>query len=1080
MKILRLIWHGLLIASAVTHSALAQGTGANLSGYVTDDSGVEPVVGATVQAKNESTGFFTGTVTDQSGRFLLKDLQLGGPYTVTISFIGYGTATRKGYRLSQGDLVEVGTVRLEQGETQLNEVVVAANGFKTDKARLGNATKISGQTLNRIPTATRNYNALASLSPLGKGTTGAGTKAGMTGYLLDGVSNRRNVFGDLVGGAFPVSLEAIREFEVVNNAYDVTNGRGGGSIIKAVTKSGTNEFHGSAFGYYSGDFLTGDQFIRENTVGRTTPSGDFTISQYGVSLSGPIIKNKLHFFATADRYTIVSPYNVEDFESAGATPAEAEKNLGITRDNLDEIVGILESPTFEVPVPPHGKQYGSIQSPNNTFNLLTRFDWQINPAHQLTVRYNYHSFYNPRKIKSQGLLSTQYEEKSYDHSLLLSLRSRLSDKITNDLRASYSDVKRPNLNIFNRAPVGRVDVQSTFEDGSKRTRQVYWGNQYWIPEVIQEYNYQLINNTSFVAGKNLFTAGADFLYNQINDNLTHYQQGEFFYDNIEALRANRPYRFERKTPIGGVGGYKRPYILELGLYGQLERDLLPNLNLVAGLRWDATWIPKKPTYNAILEQELGLRNNTSPFDWTGFQPRLNLTWDVNGDGNDIVKFGAGQFVSQFTTQVLTMTHIDNGVDYKTVIADTRLPGFTQDDLPAADWPNYFRDFDRYVPGEDYINDLVAKGKFTEPAALVILLDENLKTPKTIKFNLNYYKYLTDWLNVGVGAYYNRTRGNYLFENRNLADPYFTLPNEGDREVYVPLESLTDKSTQAPYDLARRSNRFTQVLEFTNADWAATFWALVVEANLKVRDGQVNLSYTRGASKGSPAYNSGDATEAHRVGQSYRNWGRQYANHYDSEDLRHKIIVNGVSPTLFGFTFSSNLIAQQADRFTATIAGGRDIQGINLNQPGGNLSLPFVFDPNSPSTPENMRTGMADLLASTSSEYRKYLEDNLGGFAPSNGGLQPWRYTWDVSLVKQFRTIKTQKVELRVDVFNFLNLLNREWGGFHEVYNTHLYNFPERFDPATRSWVYALNGEAGKKRYRVTNPYQVHLGLKYIF
>jgi hypothetical protein len=165
MNVGKLLWYALLMIPIVTHFARAQGTGANLSGYVTDASGAAPVIGAAVQAKNESTGFFTGTITDQSGRFLLKDLQLGGPYTVTISFVGYGSATRKGYRLSQGDLVELGTVRLAEGETQLNEVIVAANGFKTDKARLGNATKISGQTLNRIPTATRNYNALASLSP---------------------------------------------------------------------------------------------------------------------------------------------------------------------------------------------------------------------------------------------------------------------------------------------------------------------------------------------------------------------------------------------------------------------------------------------------------------------------------------------------------------------------------------------------------------------------------------------------------------------------------------------------------------------------------------------------------------------------------------------------------------------------------------------------------------------------------------------------------------------------------------------------------------------------------------------------
>jgi hypothetical protein len=140
----------------------------------------------------------------------------------------------------------------------------------------------------------------------------------------------------------------------------------------------------------------------------------------------------------------------------------------------------------------------------------------------------------------------------------------------------------------------------------------------------------------------------------------------------------------------------------------------------------------------------------------------------------------------------------------------------------------------------------------------------------------------------------------------------------------------------------------------------------------------------------------------------------------------------------------------------------------------------VFDPNSSATSEDMRAGMQELLLNTSPEYRKYLEESMGSFAAYNGGLQPWRYSWDLSLVKQIRTIKTQKLEVRADVFNFLNLLNKEWGGFHEVYNTQLYNSVEKFDPDTQSWVYAINKEAGKKRYRVNTPYQVHLGLKYIF
>ena len=146
-----------LLTACLPKDLWAQGTGANITGRVMDTKQIEPIIGASVQVKNESTGFTTGTITDVSGRFLLKDLQLGGPYTVTVTFLGYGVVTSKGYQLSQGDLIEMGKIPLAEGETLLDEVVVTSNDFRTDKARLGNAKKIDSQTMSRIPSATRNY-----------------------------------------------------------------------------------------------------------------------------------------------------------------------------------------------------------------------------------------------------------------------------------------------------------------------------------------------------------------------------------------------------------------------------------------------------------------------------------------------------------------------------------------------------------------------------------------------------------------------------------------------------------------------------------------------------------------------------------------------------------------------------------------------------------------------------------------------------------------------------------------------------------------------------------------------------------
>lgn len=1058
----------------------SQGADNQVSGTVIDATENYSLIGATVMATNQSTGFSVGVITDNNGRFLLQDLPLGGPYSIRISYLGYASLEITGNYISQGDYLDLGVINLEPGAEAIEEIVVTYDAFRSDRRRLGTARQIDERTINRIPSPTRNYNDLAQLSPLTRGTIGAGGRRNMTNYSLDGVSNRRNVFGDLVGGAFPVSMEAIREFEVASNNYDVTNGRGGGASVRAVTKSGTNNFEGSVFGYYSGNALTGVQFLRDPSGERFSDSDDFTVGQIGFSLGGPIIKDRLHFFVTADYYQIQAPWSVEDFDRAGATLTQAEQNIGIRRDLMDEIAEILEGPDFGIPVPPSGKQYGTLNTTRNTSSILAKLDYQLNDRNLVTLRYNYHTFHNPNKRKSGGLLSTQYEENSFDHSVLLSLRTILSPTMTNDLRISYADVHRPNELIYPRAPVGRVRVNSDWEDGTKRSRWIYWGNQYWIPEIITEQNYQLINNFRFQSGNIRYTFGMDFLLNQINDNLTHFQQGEFFYEDIEALRENRPYRYERKTPMGGAGGYVRPRVIETGLYGQMQTTLFDHLDVVAGLRWDATFIPVKPTFNQTLYDELGVRNDVDPLDLSGIQPRLNLIWDLGGRGNDIIKLGGGRFVNQFTTQPLTMSHIDNGVDYVFVIADLNMPGFEQSDIPKADWPGFFQDFDNTIPGEEYVNELLEKGLIDVPAAFVIVLDEDLKSPKTWKFNANYHHYFNDRVYAGIGVYYNRTIGNYYYRNINLNDAQFTLASEGNREVYVPFSSL-EGEREANFDLARRSDKFTQVMQFTNADWPNTFVALVAELNMRLgEDGNILMSYTRGASKGGIIYNSGNSREFHYVGRSYQNWGNYMRNFYDADDLRHKVVVAGILPTFHGFSVGMTFIGMQANRFSAGIGGSRDIVGVNVRTPSDNRILPYIFDPNDPATPEYLRDGINAILQNAEPEFADYIRENIGSFAEPFGGLQPWRFETNISIAKTFNIIGSNRLELRADIFNVLNLLNREWGGFNEIYNTNIYSNVEGFDAEEGRWEYAVNTNAGQKRYRVTNPYQVHLGLRYSF
>ena len=1072
----------------------AQGTETQIEGIVQSES-EERLIGASVIITNNSTGFTTGSVTDLDGRFVIADLPVGGPYLVKISYLGYGDFLGEGFSLSQGDRISLGNIALSDDISELERIIVRPDFFSVEKDRLGTAKKINSQIMNSLPSATRNYASFAELSPLSRGGTQiAGAKSSMTGLSLDGVSNRRGVFGDLTGGAFPVSMEAIQEFEVATNSYDVTSGRGGAGTIKAITKSGTNDFHASAWTYYASDALTGERYSKNGRLnddsieGNRNPGSSYSTSQFGLSLSGPIIKNKLHFFAVGDFYQTKSPWASHwDYEN------KSPRDLRVKEEDLVEAIELLEG-KYRIPgvvsdkLGGYDQQYGIAPSvPQNTVSLLGKLDYKINDKNKVSLRYNYHSFSNPRKLIGKGIFSAQYGEESKDHSFLATLNSQISATQNNTLRLSTNSMLRPGEPYNGRVPVGRVFIESDFGDGDLDGDEMFWGNQYWAPEIISQKAYQLIDNYSWLLGKSRITAGIDLYYEQISDQLTHYQQGEFFFATVEDLANNLPYRYERKTPLGDAGGRVKPNIFESGVYGQIETYLNDHVEFTAGLRWDASFIPKKPMYNALLEQELGIRNDVAPIGLTNFQPRINLVWDIQGKGTDIVKFGAGGFVSQFTSQALTMSHIDNGVNYAWPViqlgqeyADGSGRLVTQEDLPTPNWEAYYQDFDN-VPGEEYVNELVQKGIVSSDVpAYVVAIDENLKTPFTWKFNVGYYHKVNDRLNLGISGYYNSTLNNSYYTNINMKDtPDFTLDQEGGRDVYVPLSTLNAGSTSADWLDARKSDKFNQVMLYTSTDWANTYVALVLEANMKIKDGFVNISYTRGASRGAVRYTSGNAREFHYVGNSYQGFGDLMKNAYDMDDMKHKFLISAVSPTFFGFNVSTKFLIIQSERFNASMHRRFDIAGVGTNSSSSNYLMPYIFDIDDTNLAEDFSADYQELLDNTSPEYREYLMTNMGRIAQPFGGINPIRTSWDLSISKGITFNKNHKLIARADIFNLLNLLNYSWGGYHYISNTDLYDVTG-FDVANEAYQYKIRKNAGQKYYTVNNPYSVQLGLKYIF
>jgi hypothetical protein len=644
---------------------------------------------------------------------------------------------------------------------------------------------------------------------------------------------------------------------------------------------------------------------------------------------------------------------------------------------------------------------------------------------------------------------------------MLGLRTEFSGKLTNDLKVNFSTYRKFLHFLNNHVPEGFVNVTSTFADGSTGNTTVAFGVQNWVPERDASDVIQVVDNLRYKVGNLNFVFGTDNSFNHITDRLSHDQQGQFYYASIADMDNNNPYRFNRKIPLDGNNPAISVPLIELGLFSQMETNLRPNLNLTVGLRWDATIIGSKPNYNPQLQSDMGVRSDVIPFDAKNVQPRANLIWDVHNNGRDIVKFGAGLFASEFTTQPITFSHIDNGVDFRQI--DIRK------DVPVPDWTAYQKDFNK-VPGVEYYNSLSAK----QPAT-VLVLDKNLKNPLTFKTNVGYYHYFNDWFRMGANIYYNNTWDNFYLYDLNLKRTPEFVTNEG-REVYVPANTLSNTTSTSYLPVlanSRISSNFNQVRYFTNTSWASKYFGAVVEAAAQLKDGYLSVSYARGKATGTPPYDSGDPRNANfSVASSYWNYASYGKNWCSDGDQRNKLVILFLSPTFYGFSISSSFQAFQSSRFSAYV--NKDVIG----ESNDGVDLAYIYDPNSASTPAAIQTGMQALLQKTSPEFRKLLEENFGKFAPYNGGLMPWRTQWNMSIAKDFTFHKSHRFTVRADIFNILNLVNYKWGGYSQIINTNLYNVTG-FDQASQSYTYSVNANAGTK-VKTANYYSVQFGLRYSF
>ncbi len=1034
----------------------AQSTDASISGTVRD-AGRELLPGVTVAIRNESTGFQSSTTTNLDGRFSFKQLPLGKPYSVRVTYVGYTTQLKNDLALNLGDQLTV-NFSLTESSTELTEVVVTDNAINSRIDRLGSSTAITAQNIQQLPTQNRSFTNLSALAPTTNGGNIGSQRFSSTNFLIDGVSARNNLTSGEIGrGPFTLSIEAIREFEVITNVYDVSQGRQGGGAISAVTKSGTNTFTATAFDYFRSDYLASKFDIRGNSREQ-----QFTTNQYGFSAGGPIIKDKLHFFTALDRQDQAEPLFIADIQTDDDANA-----LRISRGALDSLINIGRA-KYGLGSGPQVGEFG-LKTLANTF--FARLDWQINDKNRLTIRNNYTDWVDPKSVNDNSpinLFEVYGDFKSSENSTLASLRSQLKPNLLNELKVQYQHATR-NFVPNNQLPSGNipraiVTVRSTLPNGTLGNTQVQFGGQRFNPEDNLENQLQLVNTTYWTKGKYNFTFGTDNTLTYLDTYISNEQNGRFVFNSLADFDNLNPSRFAREVPLQGIPSVQQ-YVLNASLFGQVQFMPFKNLDASFGLRYDLTSYLTAADYNPVVDRELGLRTDQNPTDLNNVQPRLQLTWDVKGEKTNILRFGAGVF----SANPITYAQVNNIQNTGTLVAAvdvTRPAAGTETNLvPVPDFPAYRAD-PSSVPG-------VIAGAQT--VSTINLNDKDLQVPTIYKANLSYNRLFGNWLRLGVNMLYSKTMNNYVYLDRNLVDePFFTLSNENNRGVFVPAASINSRGITNNV-LGRKTQEVGRTLLFTNGAELEQA-AIILDADVRYyKDGYLNFSYTLNDARDNTSYNGNVANTS--TFRPIKSDPRDLTEiNYSDNQFRHKVVVFGAAPSIKGFMFSGRFSGIGGTRYSLTVDA--DLNGDFVGGPGSDNDLAFVFDPNNPNTPASVRTAMENVLNNPENRAKDYIMESLGKIADRNGGSNPFAGVFDVRLAKTFKTFGKQAFTLSADVFNFANLLNKDWGVNYNMGNQSLL-FVTGFDQTTRQYTYRVNENVGVVRQNGT-PYQIQIGGRYSF
>ena len=1038
-------------AMLLSVAAIAQVTTSALGGLAVDANG-EPVIGVAVIATHTPSGTVYGVTTNEVGRFTINGMRSGGPYTVEFSCLGYQTVTFTDVVLQLAETYSLSATLNEDSEMLSEAMVVGAAASKFSAQKMGSATNISGNEIASLPTVSRSITDVTRLSPYGgNGMSFAGQDGRTANFTVDG-ANFNNNFGlsdGLPGGGSPISIDAIEEMQVVISPYDVrqTNFIGGG--VNAITKSGTNQLKGSAYVYHRNENLRGDTVDGEMISGARQKDRN---TNYGFTLGGPIIKNKLFFFVNAEYAQIPTVVNRWRASENG----EMDADNYISRTTLADLKKVSEFVKEK-----YGYDTGSwTDYPANESNmkLLARVDWNINDNHKLAVRYNYtlnrgwnstngssmdggtRSGFSRFSQYGMAYANSMYSMDNIVSTVSLDLNSRLSNNLSNQFLATYS--KLDDIRGTNSEDMPFVDIRK--DDGSAVLPYIALGYELFTwNNGVHNTHISIKDDLTYYNGNHKITGGVSYEYQMADNAYMRNGTGYYRYKSLEDFMTGAApevvcltYGYDGEAvPAARVRFHKA------GIYAQDEWDVTEDFKLTAGLRLDGLFFDNQDLmrnneiYNltyVVDGKERHIDTGKWPSSAITASPRVGFSWDVLGNNSLKVRGGTGLFSGRLPLVFFTNMPTNSGmVQYQAKLGETQtiIPGYTGASVEKGG-KNYY-DMNEFAGGllkrEELLNKLTSLGfpntispeDGTIPSE-ISAVDPKFKMPQVWKTSLAIdYNFPTSFpFSISAEGIFNKTINGVIIRDWsvNPVNGFARFNGVDNRPIFQNYKQTYEKNGK----VSNLPNAY--VLENTNQGYG---YSGTFTMNMRPIEGlSIMAAYTHTASKeltGMPGSNASSVLNYMGTIYGPNDPGLHNSQYVTPDRFVASLTHHDRSGNHYSFIYETWRGGYNYTYMTAN----------DMNGDGYNYDLIYI--------PTDQQVADREFRFVSADDEKRfmdyvhadpYLTKNQGKYAEAYSVYSPWVHRLDFSYKHDFQVKAgntTNTLQLSLDIKNILNIFNSSWG-----------------------------------------------------